>query len=52
MRRWAIKAALVTMCVLLAATWALADSTEKWLKDLKSDNPDIRAKAAHELGCG
>jgi len=52
MRRLAIKAALVTICVLLAATWVAASDTDKFIRDLKSDNPDLRAKAAHELGCG
>ncbi|MDQ1285842.1 MAG: hypothetical protein QG663_1266 [Thermodesulfobacteriota bacterium] len=28
-----------------------ADSTDQHIKNLKSDDPEVRAKAAFELGC-
>ncbi|MCL5124733.1 MAG: hypothetical protein M1511_09610 [Deltaproteobacteria bacterium] len=30
---------------------ALCDSTDKHIQDLKSEDPDVRAKAAFDLGC-
>lgn len=51
MRRFLFQA--VVALVLLSATllWA-GDSIDKHIQDLKHSNPDVRAKAAYELGCG
>jgi hypothetical protein len=38
--------------VVLTLSTAAADSIDKYIKDLKSDSPGVRAKAAYELGCG
>jgi hypothetical protein len=42
--------ALTVLC-LLSVVVAVASSVDDYIKDLKSDNPDVRAKAAYELGC-
>jgi hypothetical protein len=38
--------------ILLMAPLCWAGSTDAYLKDLKSSDPEIRANAAYELGCG
>lgn len=47
---------LVAVILLVAAAAAISAasdaSVDNHIKDLKSDNPEVRAKAAHELGCG
>lgn len=47
---WPIVALLLT--VMLGVSLASESSTDTYIKDLKSDNPEVRAKAAFELGCG
>jgi hypothetical protein len=51
MRRFLILATIAL--VLLSATllWA-ANSIDKHIQDLKNSDPDVRAKAAYDLGCG
>ncbi len=36
---------------LLTVVVALASSVDNYIKDLKSKDPEVRAKAAYELGC-
>lgn len=46
---------LVTLAAILTffyASFAIAGSSAQYIKDLKSPDPDVRAKAAYELGCG
>lgn len=42
--------ALVVVCLMTAGV-AMATSVDNYIKDLKNDDPEIRAKAAYELGC-
>ncbi len=42
----------VFILLALAVSFAAADSTEKYIKQLSSPDAEVRAKAAHELGCG
>lgn len=49
---------LVELTLMLAlglsvfAAMAWASSVDKYIKELKDGNPDVRANAAYELGCG
>jgi len=47
---WPVMALLVT--VMMGVSLAAESSTDTYIKDLKSDKPEVRAKAAFELGCG
>lgn len=41
------------MFLALSAGLLLAGgSVDKYIQDLKSSDPDVRARAAYELGCG
>lgn len=42
--------ALTVMCLMTVVT-AMASSVDTYINDLKSDKPEVRAKAAYELGC-
>jgi hypothetical protein len=46
----------LTLTVLLGSlmivSTAWSSSVDKYINDLKSSNPDVRANAAYELGCG
>jgi hypothetical protein len=44
--------ALFTIGLVMVASLCWAASTDKYLKELKSEDPDVRANAAYELGCG
>jgi hypothetical protein len=46
------KAVIILFSWLLWLSLAAADSVDVHLKNLKSEDPEIRAKAAYELGCG
>ena len=46
------KAVIVIFCSFLGSSIALADSVDTHINNLKNENPEIRAKAAYELGCG
>jgi len=52
MRRTVFQAATIAVLLITATALALGSSIENHIRDLKSDNPDVRAKAAYELGCG
>lgn len=52
MRRYWCKAVAVLACWLIGISVAAAGSVDQDIQDLKSDKPEIRAKAAYELGCG
>jgi hypothetical protein len=51
MRRLLWQAALVLACWVVGISMVAAGSVDQYIQDLKSDNADIRAKAAYELGC-
>jgi hypothetical protein len=44
--------AAVVFAAMVGISLASDSSVDNWIKDLKSDNLDVRVKAAHELGCG
>lgn len=51
MKRFAWPAAALLLAVMIGVS--LAESpVDTHIKDLKSDNPEVRAKAAFDLGCG
>jgi hypothetical protein len=52
MKRFAWLAVALLLTVMIGVSLASESSTETYIKDLKSDNPEVRAKAAYELGCG
>jgi hypothetical protein len=43
--------ALLIVILFFQPVNVFADSTDQHIKDLKSDDQDVRAKAAFELGC-
>ncbi len=43
---------LTTLVTFFCISLSLAGSSAQYIKDLKSPDPDVRAKAAYELGCG
>jgi hypothetical protein len=52
MKRFAWLAVVLLLTVMIGVALASESSTDTHIKDLKSDNPEVRAKAAFELGCG
>jgi hypothetical protein len=52
MKRLIVLMSMILVAGLAGFTWSDDAATEKYIKDLKSANPEIRAKAAYELGCG
>jgi len=52
MKRFAWPAVGLLLTVMIGVSLAADSSTDTYIKDLKSDNPEVRAKAAFELGCG
>ncbi len=52
MRRFLLCALLGTLLSIFAVTLALASSIDTHIKNLKDKDPEVRAKAAYELGCG
>ncbi len=51
MKRFAWPAAALLLAVMIGVSLA-GDAIDNHIKDLKSDNPEVRAKAAFDLGCG
>jgi hypothetical protein len=51
MRRHLCRAAVILACWLIGIAVVHAGSVDQYIQDLKSDNPEARAKAAYELGC-
>jgi hypothetical protein len=45
-------AAVAVLSSLMVLSVAFAESVDDFLTNLKHDDPEIRAKAAYELGCG
>ncbi len=43
---------IVVFCSALGFSIAAADSVDTHINNLKNENPEIRAKAAYDLGCG
>ncbi len=52
MKRFAWPAVALLLTVMMGVALAAESSTDTYIKDLKSDNPEVRAIAAFELGCG
>ncbi len=52
MKRLFSIAAAVVFATMVGISAASDSSVDNWIKDLKSDNVELRVKAAHELGCG
>ena len=42
----------VLAALMSGAAMVFASSIDTYIQDLKSDKPEVRAKAAYELGCG
>lgn len=51
MTRLARNAFIVALLWLLSGAVALAGSIDTYIQELRSDDPNVRAKAAYELGC-
>jgi len=52
MRRTVFQAATIAVMLMAATALAWGSAIENHIRDLKSDDPEVRAKAAYELGCG
>ncbi|GEM_PF-2529679 len=52
MRSMLSQIAKLILCLILGASVAIAGSTATYLKQLTDKDREVRAKAAHELGCG
>jgi hypothetical protein len=52
MKRFLSATTVVMIGLIVAVCMAEDSSVDKYLKDLKSKDPEIRATAAFELGCG
>ena len=52
MRDFMFKAVAILFSSLLWLSLAAASSIDDNIKGLKDENPEVRAKAAYELGCG
>jgi hypothetical protein len=52
MKRFAWPAAALVLAVMMGVSFAAESAVDTHIKDLKSDNPAVRAKAAFDLGCG
>ncbi len=52
MRRFLLRVAFGTVLSIIALTLAFASSIDTHIKNLKHKDPEVRAKAAYELGCG
>jgi hypothetical protein len=52
MRRFLLRVVLGTVLSIFALTLACASAIDTHIKNLKDKDPEVRAKAAYELGCG
>ncbi len=52
MKRFFVLVSVILVAAVAGLSWADDSSTDKYIKDLKDGSPEIRAKAAYELGCG
>jgi len=52
MRDFVFRAVAILFSLLLWLSLAAASSIDDNIKDLKNEKPEVRAKAAYELGCG
>jgi len=52
MKRFLLAAAAILLLATIGAALADESSIDTYIKDLKSEDADVRAKAAYELGCG
>jgi len=52
MKGFIFKVVIILFSSFLWLSLAAADSVDEHLKNLKNEDPEIRAKAAYELGCG
>jgi len=52
MKRLVWAAAAVLLVATIGVALAEESSIDTYVRDLKSEDADVRAKAAYELGCG
>ena len=52
MRRTVFRAFASIIVLIAAPALVFASSIDNYIQDLKNESPDVRAKAAYELGCG
>ena len=52
MKRFSWLVVALLLSVMVGGALALELPLDRNIKDLKSDKPEVRAKAAFELGCG
>jgi hypothetical protein len=52
MKGFMFKIVIILFSSILWLSLAAASSIDESIKNLKNENPDIRAKAAYDLGCG
>jgi hypothetical protein len=52
MRQFFAIAAVLVFLAISGISAASDASVDNHIRNLKSDNPEVRANAAHELGCG
>ena len=52
MKQLVALAAASALILALALPNALAADADRYIKELKHEDPKVRAKAAYELGCG
>jgi hypothetical protein len=52
MKRLLAIAVILAFTAITGISAASDTSVDNHIRNLKSDNPEVRANAAHELGCG
>ncbi len=52
MKRFAWFVVALLLSVMVGSALAAESAIDRHIKDLKSDKPEVRAKAAFDLGCG
>ena len=51
MRRFLVLSSVMVAALLIAIPLAWASAVDKHIEELKSNDPEVRAKAAYDLGC-
>jgi hypothetical protein len=52
MKRFLVLVSAILLATVAGISWADDVSVDQHIKNLKAPNPETRAKAAYELGCG
>lgn len=52
MKRFLVLVSAILLATVAGISWADDASVDQHIKNLKDSNPEVRAKAAYELGCG